>query len=72
MHAEWPDVDPPRSVSSLYGIATGQAVAYFRRYGQLPLSPCIYLVGVFQILDSTRSSSPEALCAGHRIMVSDT
>ncbi|KAL1944316.1 hypothetical protein VTO73DRAFT_3501 [Trametes versicolor] len=29
---------------ALYGIATGQAVAYFRRYGQLPLSPCIYLV----------------------------
>ncbi|KAI0832587.1 hypothetical protein BC628DRAFT_331274 [Trametes gibbosa] len=37
---------------ALYGITTGQVVAYIRRYGQPPVSPCIYLVAVLWTIDT--------------------
>ncbi|KAI0650578.1 hypothetical protein C8Q79DRAFT_393579 [Trametes meyenii] len=37
---------------ALYGVITGQAVAYIRAYGRPPLPPCIYFVIVLWIIDT--------------------
>ncbi|KAH9850744.1 hypothetical protein C2E23DRAFT_887086 [Lenzites betulinus] len=41
---------------ALYGITTGQAVIYFRRYGKPPVPPCIYLVSALWIVDTLHVS----------------